>query len=75
MANQKEPSKKPVVKKNRPNMMKYFRGVVAEMKKVSWPTRKELINTTIIVLTFIVVFSIIVGAIDLGLGKLLELIT
>ena len=28
---------------------KFFRGVKAELKKVVWPTRKELINYTIVV--------------------------
>ena len=29
---------------------KFFRGVKAELKKVVWPTKKELINYTIVVL-------------------------
>ncbi|NLC44553.1 MAG: preprotein translocase subunit SecE [Clostridiales bacterium] len=75
MAKEKETAKKPVTKKKRPGIVKYFRGVVSEVKKVSWPSRKELINTTIIVVSFILIFSVIVGLIDLGLGTLLELIT
>lgn len=75
MAKEKETAKKPVTKKKRPSIAKYFRGVVSEVKKVSWPSRKELINTTIIVVSFILIFSAIVGLIDLGLGALLELIT
>ncbi|NLB43225.1 MAG: preprotein translocase subunit SecE [Clostridiales bacterium] len=64
-----------MTKKNRPGVVKYFRGVISETKKVSWPSRKELINTTIVVVSFILIFSVIVGLIDLGLGALLELIT
>ncbi len=75
MAKEKETAKKPVTKKNRPGVVKYFRGVISETKKVSWPSRKELINTTIVVVSFILIFSVIVGLIDLGLGALLELIT
>ena len=33
---------------------KFFRGVKAELKKVVWPTRKELINYTIVVLVIAV---------------------
>jgi preprotein translocase subunit SecE len=54
---------------------KYFRGVVSELKKVSWPSRKELTNYTIIVIVFILLFAVAVGVVDLGLGQLLELIT
>ncbi|HHY82851.1 MAG TPA: preprotein translocase subunit SecE [Clostridiales bacterium] len=76
MAKEKETSKKPVVKdKKRPDIKKYFRGVISELKKVTWPSRKELINTTIVVLAFILIFAVVVGIIDLGLGSLLDLIT
>ena len=34
---------------------KFFRGVKAELKKVDWPTKKELINYTIVV--FLVTYS------------------
>jgi preprotein translocase subunit SecE len=76
MAKERDTSKKQVVsEKKRLSIRKYFRGVASEMKKVSWPSRKELMNTTMVVLVFILIFSVVVGIIDLGLGKLLELIT
>ncbi|HHU48328.1 MAG: preprotein translocase subunit SecE [Caldicoprobacterales bacterium] len=76
MAKERDTSKKQVVsEKKRLSIRKYFRGVASEMKKVSWPSRKELMNTTMVVLAFILIFSVVVGIIDLGLGKLLELIT
>ncbi|HHT64580.1 MAG: preprotein translocase subunit SecE [Caldicoprobacterales bacterium] len=76
MSKEKDTSKKPVVKdKKRASFKKYFRGVVSEVKKVSWPSRKELTNTTMVVLAFIVILSVVVGVIDLGLGELLKLIT
>jgi preprotein translocase subunit SecE len=77
MVKEKEATKKPAVKKDvkKPNFRKFFRGVVSELKKVSWPSRKELINSTAVVLVLIVIFAVAVGIVDLGLGKLLELIT
>jgi preprotein translocase subunit SecE len=77
MAKEKDTSKKQVTKdkKRSGGVKKYFRGVVSELKKVTWPTRKELTTTTMVVLVFILIFSVVVGVIDLGLGKLLELIT
>mgnify|MGYP000751596923 CR=1 FL=1 len=73
---EKETSKKPAVKnRKRPDFKKFFRGIVSELKKVTWPTRKELVNTTIVVLVFILIFAVVVGVVDYGLGSLLDLIT
>jgi len=60
------------VKKNR--VRNFFREVSSEMKKVSWPNKKELLNYTGVVIAFILIVAIIVGAIDFFLGKLLEII-
>lgn len=46
----------------------FFKGVKSELKKVVWPTKKQLINNTILVIGLIVVFSIII----LGADMLLE---
>ena len=72
----KEAKKRQVAKKESMwlRIRKYFRGIASELKKVSWPTRKELINSTAVVLVFILVFATAVGLIDLGLGSLLNLI-
>ncbi|KHF28935.1 Protein translocase subunit SecE [Anoxybacillus sp. BCO1] len=40
-------------------VMKFFREVVREMKKVSWPKRKELVNYTITVLATVAFFTVI----------------
>jgi len=48
----------------------YYRQVVAELRKVIWPTRNELVTYTVVVLVFVVFFMTIVGLLDLGLTKL-----
>ncbi len=55
-------------------MRKFFREVSSEMKKVSWPNKKELVNYTGVVIAFIAIVAVIVGVIDFFLGKLLGLI-
>jgi len=40
------------------------------MRKVLWPTRKELVTYTIVVIIFVVIMVSIVGFLDLGLAKL-----
>ncbi|MFS0784193.1 preprotein translocase subunit SecE [Bacillus sp. 1P06AnD] len=50
----------------------FFRGVVREMKKVSWPKRKELTSYTIIVLTTVILMSLFFTVIDLGISELIR---
>jgi len=47
----------------------FFREVVSELRKVIWPTRKELLTYTTIVIVFVTVMTTIVGLLDLGFGK------
>ena len=47
----------------------FFREVVSELRKVIWPTRKELITYTTIVIAFVTVMTAIVGLLDFGFGK------
>ena len=61
-------------KKQRRSVGRFFKDIFAELKKVTWPTRKDLISYSLAVLAFIVVMAIVVGAIDLGLGALFDLI-
>ncbi len=43
----------------------FLYSVRAELKKVSWPTRGEVVRSTIISLAAIILFSIVIGGIDL----------
>jgi preprotein translocase subunit SecE len=42
----------------------FLRQVVAELRKVIWPTRKELINYTIVVVVFVLAMAGIVAVLD-----------
>ena len=42
----------------------FFRQVVAELRKVIWPTRKELLSYTWIVLIFVVIMGAYIGVLD-----------
>jgi len=48
----------------------FYRQVVAELRKVVWPTREQLITYFIVVMVFVVIMMTIVSLLDLGLGKL-----
>lgn len=50
----------------------YFTGVVQELQKVTWPTKKEVFNHTIIVLVSAAIAIAITAAIDFGLTNLVQ---
>ena len=41
-----------------------FKNTAAELKKVAWPSKKDLINYSIVVLGFVVGLALIVGLLD-----------
>jgi preprotein translocase subunit SecE len=45
------------------------RETVSEMRKVLWPSRKEMTTYTIVVMIFVVVLTTIVALLDFGLTK------
>lgn len=51
-----------------------FKNMWHELRKVTWPTRKELTNYTVIVLLFILVMSVLIGLLDLGASALVDLL-
>lgn len=51
-----------------------FKNMLAELKKVTWPTRKELINVSLLVLAFMALMGVVIGVLDAGAGALMKLI-
>jgi len=49
----------------------FTRQVAAELRKVIWPTRNELVTYTIVALVFIIIMSTIVLTLDYGFTKLM----
>lgn len=52
-------------------LINFIREVVAELRKVIWPTRKELTTYTLVVVVFVIVMLAIVGGLDFGFAKLI----
>jgi preprotein translocase subunit SecE len=48
----------------------FYRQIVAELRKVVWPTQQQLITYFLVVLVFVLVVMTIVSLLDLGFGKL-----
>ncbi|MFG2903654.1 preprotein translocase subunit SecE [Kitasatospora sp. NPDC048286] len=51
-------------------MALFYRQIIAELRKVVWPTRNELTNYTAVVVTFVVVVMAFVAGLDYGFSKL-----
>ena len=54
--------------------MKFFRETKSELKKVSWPSKSQLFNNTVVILVFIVVATIVLSLLDVGFQKLLSFV-
>ena len=52
----------------------YLKQVVAELRKVIWPNRKQMVSYTGVVLAFLAFMVALIGGVDLGLGKLVLLV-
>jgi preprotein translocase subunit SecE len=52
----------------------YLVQVVAELRKVIWPNRKQMVSYTTVVLVFLAFMVALIGGVDLGLAKLVTLV-
>ena len=69
--------------KENKNKKSFFKGFKAELKKVIWPTPKQLVNNTVAVITIVLITAAIVFVLDLtfesinkhGVDKIKEVIS
>jgi preprotein translocase subunit SecE len=50
----------------------FLREVRAELRRVTWPTRKETIGSTSVVLILVILVAIFLGLVDFGLHHLIR---
>ena len=67
-------SKEVAAKKKKGGISKYFRDLKSELKKVVWPSRKQVVNNTGVVLATMTALGLFLAGIDFGLGELLDLV-
>jgi preprotein translocase subunit SecE len=67
-------SKAAVVKEkgNIDKAIQFLREVKVELKKVTWPTRKQTMGSTVVVLVIVTIISIFLGLVDAGLQGLIR---
>ena len=55
-------------------MKGFFHEVVAELKKVTWPTRKQVTTSTLVVIVVVIITALYLNVVDLGFSYLISLI-
>lgn len=53
---------------------KYFNDTMQELKKVAWPSKEELIGSTIVVVVMSILVAVFIGVVDQVLNKLVNLL-
>jgi preprotein translocase subunit SecE len=52
----------------------YMKDVRAELTKVSWPTREELRDSTVVVIVTVLLVATFIGLVDQGLNRVVALV-
>ena len=55
-------------------IIQFFSNSYSELKRVTWPSRSEIANSTRVVIVSIAIFAIVLGLIDLALLQLIDLL-
>jgi len=58
--------------KKQSKLRSFYEEVVAELKKVTWPSKRELYGATAVVITVIILLSVATGVVDAVLGKIMQ---
>ncbi len=53
---------------------RFFKNMWHELKKVTWPSGKDVLNYSLVVFVFMLIMGVIIGLIDFGSGALIDLI-
>ncbi|MBI5580884.1 MAG: preprotein translocase subunit SecE [Deltaproteobacteria bacterium] len=52
--------------------VQFLREVKIELKKVTWPTRKQTLGSTAVVIVLVMIISVFLGLVDLSLGNVVR---
>ena len=54
--------------------LQFLREVKIELKKVTWPTRKQTIGSTAVVIVLVIIIAAFLGIVDIGLSTLIRVV-
>lgn len=74
-----KPEVQPVATKDKKESLlftatEFLREVKVELKKVTWPTRKQTTGTTIVVIIFVFILAVFLGIFDYSLSRLVQVV-
>lgn len=55
-------------------IVNYFKNVKVELSKVTWPTKKEAMRLTVVVIAISLIFAALIGALDMLFSYLVRLV-
>ena len=68
----------PVATRPRDNIFtksaQFLREVKVELKKVTWPSRKQTIGSTAVVIALVMIISLFLGVVDFGISSLIRIV-
>jgi len=56
------------------NLVNFIKEARAELRKVTWPNRKQLISSTIVVMVTVILVAIFLGVVDLVFSRIVTMI-
>jgi preprotein translocase subunit SecE len=62
------------IKKALEQVRQFLAGSKVELKKVTWPTPKQTLASTSVVIIVVVIVSVFLGIVDFGLTKVVKLV-
>jgi len=54
--------------------IQFLREVKVELKKVVWPTRKQTLSSTVVVIILTIIVACFLGVVDIGLSSLIRVV-
>ena len=54
--------------------IQFLREVRVELRKVTWPSRKQTIGSTVVVIVLVLIISAFLGLVDMGLSSLINVV-
>jgi preprotein translocase subunit SecE len=54
--------------------LQFLREVKIELKKVTWPSRKQTVGSTVVVIILVMIISLFLGVVDVGLSTIIRVV-
>lgn len=55
-------------------IVQFLKEVKFELKRVTWPSRKETLAGTVVVLVIVMIVALFLGIVDMGLAELIKMV-